>query len=177
MRGKICNARNESVSWPPFILPPQGPWPWLSEVSQRKAVLDVLMEGRRFSTMPLVPPLQPCLCSGLWFRHCGQAPERVGLHMPISSRNDWFLQHNWARSLLRHSVSLCSGIFITSLYLRLAFSLFWRQACASLAFVVFFPCFFWWWMLNYALPRCLGLCSLLACCCFKNLFCLLLLAF
>lgn len=73
----------------------------------------MLIEDRCFSAMPLVTPLAALLV----FRALVQAPERVRLHVPISSRNDWFLQHNWALSLLCHSVSLCSVVFITSLYL------------------------------------------------------------
>lgn len=40
------------------------------------------------------------------FGCCGPGSERVRLHMPISSRNYWFLQHNWALLLLSHSVSV-----------------------------------------------------------------------
>lgn len=83
--------------------------------------------------------------------------------MPTSSSKDWFLQHNWVPLLLSHAVSLCSDGFITFLHFWSAFSIFWRQVYVSSAFVVFFPYFFWWSMLNYALPHCLGACPFAAC--------------
>lgn len=60
------------------------------------------------------------LAALLVFRHRGPAPEGVGLRVPISCRNYWF-STIIGLSCSSASPSLCSGVFITSLYLPLPF--------------------------------------------------------
>lgn len=78
-RGKICsNVGNKSISWPPFILPRQGPRLLLSELSQRTAVLDVLMEGGCS-----VPPHSPLYVWGFALATVDQHQEGSGCIHPF----------------------------------------------------------------------------------------------